>query len=654
MTAGIPGAGIGGLFYLLSALAMPFREMWNALHGQSTAASRALVKRQTAMAAAILSSMWGTAWLLSETIRYSRTIVFFNSATTTASAQSAPELPMLLSYSALAYSLATLAAIWISVHLLRFIVMPAQLRLKRTPRVAMSLGRVTFLVLALLISAEAAHGLQAEDNEEIKSLLEKAEAAYDSGDSVLSVQSFRAVLSVDVENSRATFRLAQLLEPREPSESEGLYERYIALEPDDAWGYMALGDFLARQERYDRALELYSNAVRLAPNERDSVVGQARVLGRSGRTDQAISAYENWLAAHQEDAEAWRDLARERNRAGRPRGARTAFDRAASVDEGQANEEQMEYYRGAAAPTVEPMLLFSGDSDGNFRRKVQAGGDIAVSDTARLGVSAGHTNISDDFDDRNYAEFAVKVRMRPRAAFQLDAAAGAVRIDAGKHPVTGAQSDAKFIGTAQVRARATAPGNKGRFDAQFQRTLLDSTPLLVANQIIRNELRFRPEVSVTRQLRLRGVAGGAWIRGGGEKNTRSIAGGGVGWGITPAMEVNANYAQIRYTNSSRAGYFAPDKIHALDFGSYMEFEGDATLVALDFGAGAERIKEHGAVFGSWSPALRAYVLVSYRFHTGSEFRLEVEGYDTQAAAIAATSSGWRYGSAAVTFRLAIP
>ena len=28
MTAGMPGTGIGGLFYLLSALLMPLRELW--------------------------------------------------------------------------------------------------------------------------------------------------------------------------------------------------------------------------------------------------------------------------------------------------------------------------------------------------------------------------------------------------------------------------------------------------------------------------------------------------------------------------------------------------------------------------------------------------------------------------------------------------
>ncbi len=46
MTVGIPRAGIGGLFYLASALWMPVQESWNAVRGKSTPKRRALVARQ--------------------------------------------------------------------------------------------------------------------------------------------------------------------------------------------------------------------------------------------------------------------------------------------------------------------------------------------------------------------------------------------------------------------------------------------------------------------------------------------------------------------------------------------------------------------------------------------------------------------------------
>jgi hypothetical protein len=68
MTVGIPGAGIGTLYYLTSALWMPFKEVQRARKGQSTPASRRLVLRQALMALGIIASLWGVAWLLSTVI----------------------------------------------------------------------------------------------------------------------------------------------------------------------------------------------------------------------------------------------------------------------------------------------------------------------------------------------------------------------------------------------------------------------------------------------------------------------------------------------------------------------------------------------------------------------------------------------------------
>lgn len=58
MTAGLPGTGIGGVFYLLSALFMPFIELVFTLRGKSSIARWMLVARQLLMAAGILGGMW--------------------------------------------------------------------------------------------------------------------------------------------------------------------------------------------------------------------------------------------------------------------------------------------------------------------------------------------------------------------------------------------------------------------------------------------------------------------------------------------------------------------------------------------------------------------------------------------------------------------
>lgn len=64
MTAGMPGTGIGGLFYLLSALLMPFRELWRAASGRSRADQRRNVLQQCLLAAAILGALSVTGLLL--------------------------------------------------------------------------------------------------------------------------------------------------------------------------------------------------------------------------------------------------------------------------------------------------------------------------------------------------------------------------------------------------------------------------------------------------------------------------------------------------------------------------------------------------------------------------------------------------------------
>jgi hypothetical protein len=62
MNPGLPGLGIGGLFYLISALAMPLIALTRQLRGEP--ARWCLALRQAAMAAGILSSIALVFWVL--------------------------------------------------------------------------------------------------------------------------------------------------------------------------------------------------------------------------------------------------------------------------------------------------------------------------------------------------------------------------------------------------------------------------------------------------------------------------------------------------------------------------------------------------------------------------------------------------------------
>ena len=63
MNVGLPGTGIGGLFYLLTALLMPLFELGRTLRGGSSLQRWQRVGTQTALAVGILAGLWLTARL---------------------------------------------------------------------------------------------------------------------------------------------------------------------------------------------------------------------------------------------------------------------------------------------------------------------------------------------------------------------------------------------------------------------------------------------------------------------------------------------------------------------------------------------------------------------------------------------------------------
>ncbi len=62
--AGLPGTGLGGLMYIVLALAMPFFELLQTVRGRSSLARWKLVLRQTAIALGVVVAVVITAWAL--------------------------------------------------------------------------------------------------------------------------------------------------------------------------------------------------------------------------------------------------------------------------------------------------------------------------------------------------------------------------------------------------------------------------------------------------------------------------------------------------------------------------------------------------------------------------------------------------------------
>jgi len=64
MTAGLPGTGIGGLFYVASALAMPLREAYRRVTRRGPRTRWRIVAGHAGMGVGIVAAMWGAGWLL--------------------------------------------------------------------------------------------------------------------------------------------------------------------------------------------------------------------------------------------------------------------------------------------------------------------------------------------------------------------------------------------------------------------------------------------------------------------------------------------------------------------------------------------------------------------------------------------------------------
>lgn len=64
MAAGLPSAGIGGLFYLLAAVALPLRSVWRRVRGVPDPLTSRELTLHLGIAAGIVAGIWVAGWIL--------------------------------------------------------------------------------------------------------------------------------------------------------------------------------------------------------------------------------------------------------------------------------------------------------------------------------------------------------------------------------------------------------------------------------------------------------------------------------------------------------------------------------------------------------------------------------------------------------------
>jgi hypothetical protein len=111
MTAGLPGTGIGGLFYLLLVLFMPLRETFRGLRGRGDVRRWRIIGGKLALAGAILVALWLEAWVLFELLGL-RTLLAASTGASVGQAARAASLA----------TLASLGLVWFTLAVLRVLV----------------------------------------------------------------------------------------------------------------------------------------------------------------------------------------------------------------------------------------------------------------------------------------------------------------------------------------------------------------------------------------------------------------------------------------------------------------------------------------------------------------------------------------------------
>lgn len=502
-------------------------------------------------------------------------------------------------------------------------------------------------LLVAVVLAGLAPAAPAREARAANPTLVRADAAFEAGERDLARRLYRSVLASDPDNSRATFQLAKLA-PRGSAEALALLRRYVALEPSDPWGNMALGDDLARAGRVEAAIEQYALARRRAPTEPDVYAGFGRILRDAGRIDEAVDSFERWVSLRPGDPSAWFELGRARERAARHPEAARAYARALRIKTDERTEKRLEDALAESSPSLRPLFGSSDDSDGNRVERLGFEAEWPFTDRSRLGVRWDRYEVSDALAEGTASALALYAKWRPLAALAVEGSAGTARLRA-----PGSAGASHTLLGLRIRGKQSAQGLSG--ELRMARNPLIATPGLIAQPVQLSEVKGTAEVPLFGPFRARVRGQRGELESPVDVNHRSGYQVGPVYQWRPATEFGAFYGEQGYDHPSTAGYFAPRRVQLLELGTYLEYEGLWPLsLALDAGAGRQRVARHGEPVGEWTTTYRLWALASWTLQPGVRLELELEHYDSPLAGVGVSSAAeWRYDSVTLSLRFGV-
>ena len=538
----------------------------------------------------------------------------------------------------------------------------------------MTYDRRRSIAAAVVLTCSASYAVNAQSGRPAASRTPSSRVAdsVSAAEASAAEHQYRAALSAEPNNTRAMYMLARLLIDS-PREAVSLLERYTALVPTDAWGFIALGTARGRAGDVSGALKAFDAAEQLAPSEGDVHIGRARMLAAARHTDAAIAAYVRWTSTHPKDDAAQRELAAQYRRAGRPDEAIAALERAQKVAPDERTSRQLTALRAQTAPRLEPRASGSRDSDGISITSAGADAGIVFGEGIGFTGGGGVRRTSDGLISTRLIEGRAAATWAPTATTRIDLQGGFLVTPGdtttvlvpppgrgrgqGQGPppllVIGSGTTGLFP-TGRLRYQWRDVGGRARLDLRATQALLDASPLLVHNQVQRSEVGAEGELPLAGSLAIRGLARMASIRSVVDDNSRATFGARLVGKFPDAGEITLGGQQFAFAHASSTGYFAPRQARTLEIGGYREGETESGMTfALDVGAGGQQVTEWGTPASAWAPAFRGWASLGIPLAPGRELLFEGEAYDARIGSELATGGErWRYGSVAVSLRWA--
>ena len=484
----------------------------------------------------------------------------------------------------------------------------------------------------------------------VAQLLAAGDEAWRAGKLDDAFARYQAVLRNDSTSARAVFRVATMLAWRNDlGRSESMFRYYLRLAPGDDDGRIGLARTLAWAGRYEQSVALCDSVLTANPRQRDAALLAAQARAWSGNLRRAINRYRNWLSGHPNDAEAWMVFAQTWQWADRPDEARNALGHALAADPGNAKARtQLDWVNVALAPSLEPAISSSDDSDDNRSTTYVVRAGWRAPWQARL-VTDGSYRVAD-----LGARHGTATSLRAASSFTpfegqwtVRGELGATRLEGSDAPGRPATTHLEPLATVRLSGRIARRLSLG---AGVSRAAFDETAALIQSGIATTSVDGDGDLTLTRRLTLGG--GGGWTRlsGGSGPNTRVAGSSTLRWTLRPFVSFAAGIRGFAYEHAAFDGYFTPKQYLLAEGSSRLRLGGDlGWALESELGLGNQTITAFDdSRIGRF--AQRANASILYRPSPGAEWSLS-GGFANVASPATISSADYRFYTVAIKGRV---